>query len=277
MASRSRRHSGRVDRFVRELLSLPPLEAAEELALARRVRTGDAEARATLITAGLRAVALRARLRGLRGEELRDAVQSGAIGLIHAVDRFDPDRGHEFLSYAVPTINGEVRHHRRDRAPAIRMPRRVHDLQPHLFRAADELRQRNGRAPRPSELADHLGVEVEAVREALQVLDSVHCVSLDAPLGDDGDEGRTRLDVALAGPDPRVESAADRVALGPLLDRLPPRERRILLLRFFGDKTQSAIAAEVGLSQMHVSRLLSSTLAGLRRELLRDDGAVRGA
>jgi len=203
-----------------------------------------------------------------RGENLDDLEQVAALGLINAVDRFEVDREVDFLAFAVPTITGELQRHHRDRVATIRVPRRVRALQAMALRAADELRRRGGGAPRPSEIARHLGVEQGAVIEALEAVHRGNVASLDEPFGggDDAGEG-PRLAAALAVSDPDVGLVVDRESVGPLLAGLPERERRIVLLRFFGNKTQSEIAAEVGISQMHVSRLLAATLAGLRKAL----------
>jgi RNA polymerase sigma-B factor len=194
--------------------------------------------------------------------------------LILAVDRFDPGRDVDFLSFAVPTITGEVLRHFRDRATTIRLPRRLRTLQGQIYDAAAELAQQHGHAARPSEIARHLGLDVEVVLEGLAAHGAGHTSSLDEPAGDDGgggdSSGRTRFAAALAQTEPEFDLVEYRESLGPLVAALPERERRILLLRFFGDQTQTEIAGQVGLSQMHVSRLLSRTLAQLRRQLATD-------
>jgi RNA polymerase sigma-B factor len=210
-----------------------------------------------------------ARKYGYRGENPDDLEQVATVGLILAVDRFDPGRGVDFLSFAVPTISGEVLRHFRDRAAMIRVPRRLRELQSVLHDAVGELSQSLGRAPRPSEIAEFVGIDVERVLEGLQALSAGHTASLDEPARDDDSSGggRTRLDAALGQVEPEFDLVEHRQALAPLLAALPERERRILLLRFFGNMTQSQIAAQVGLSQMHVSRLLSSTSGKIRRRL----------
>jgi RNA polymerase sigma-B factor len=210
------------------------------------------------------------RYRG-RGIQAEDLDQVAYLGLVKAVQAFDDERGHDFLSFAVPTINGEVRRYFRDRTTAIRTPRRLRALQAGIYTAADELAQRHGRAPRPSEIAAHLEVDVAIVLEALAARGVAHTDSLDEQAqGDDGSEKRLRFDAALAHVEEEFDLVEHREALTPLLDALPERERLILLLRFFGGKTQTEIGAQLGISQMHVSRLLSRTLGRLRRQLAVD-------
>lgn len=209
-----------------------------------------------------------ARKYGCRGENVDDLQQVAAVGLVLAVDRFDPARGIDFLSFAVPTITGEVLRHYRDRATAVRVPRRLRQLQSQIYDAAAELGQRNGRAARPSEIARHLGVDVEVVLEGLAAQGAGHTSSLDEPAGDDYRvSDRSRFDAVLGRTEPEFDLVEHREGLAPLLAALPERERRILVMRFFGEMTQTEIAHHVGLSQMHVSRLLSRTLARLRRDL----------
>ena len=208
-----------------------------------------------------------------RGENPEDLEQVAAVGLILAVDRFEPDRGVDFLSFAVPTITGEVLRHFRDRATTIRVPRRLRALQSAIFEAAAELGQRLGRAARPSEIARHLGTPLEVVLEGLQAQYAGHTSSLDEPSWDDDGSSkgtRTRHEAALGIVETEFDLVEHREALVPLLLALPERERKILLLRFFRGLTQTEIAEQVGVSQMHVSRLLSRTLAGLRRRMAVD-------
>ena len=212
-----------------------------------------------------------ARKYAYRGDNPEDLEQVASVGLVLAVDRFDPDRGTDFLSFAVPTISGEVLRYFRDRACTIRTPRRLRALQSMVYDAAAELVQRHGRAPRPSEVAAHIGVEVEVVLEALSAQGVAHTASLDEPSPDsDGAGDRLRFGAALARVDEEFDLVEQREALVPLLAELPERERRILLLRFFGGLTQTEIGVQVGISQMHVSRLLSRTLDRLRRQLATD-------
>ena len=208
-----------------------------------------------------------------RGDHLDDLEQVAAVGLVLAVDRFDESRGSDFLSFAVPTISGEVLRHFRDRTHTIRTPRRLRALQSTVYDAVARLSQRHGRAPRPSEIAADLEVDVEIVLEALAAQGTAYTVSLDEPAFDgDGDGGgdRSRFERALARVEGEYDLVEHRESVAPLLDALPDRERRILLLRFFGGLTQTEIGAELGISQMHVSRLLSRTLERLRGQLAAD-------
>jgi RNA polymerase sigma-B factor len=206
-----------------------------------------------------------------RGDNAEDLVQVASVGLVLAVDRFDPARGVDFLSFAVPTISGEVLRYFRDRANPIRTPRRLRAVQSMIYDAVAELGQRHGGAPRPSEIAAYLGLDVEAVLEALSAQSAAYTASLDEPAPDDGDAGdRPPFEAALAQVEEKFDLVEYREALAPLLAELPDRERRILLLRFFGGLTQTEIGAQVGISQMHVSRQLSRTLSRLRVQLLAD-------
>jgi RNA polymerase sigma-B factor len=207
-----------------------------------------------------------------RGDHTEDVEQVAAVGLVMAVDRFDRSRGSDFLSFAVPTINGEVLRYFRDRAHTIRTPRRLRALQSLVHDAAAALSQRHGRAPRPSEIAAHLKVDVELVLEALSAQGLAFTASLDEQISDgDGDGGeRPRYEAALAHIEGEFDLVEHRESLAPLLAALPARERQILLLRFFGGMTQTEIGTRMGISQMHVSRLLARTLTQLRRELAAD-------
>jgi len=210
----------------------------------------------------------------LRGELHDDLEQVASVGLVLAVDRFDPGRGVDFLSFAVPTITGEVLRYFRDRATTIRLPRRLRQLQSQIHDAATELAQRDGRAARPSEIARHLGVDVEVVLEGLAAQGAGHTSSLDEPARDgDGSGDSTdlpRFAAVLGKAEPEFALVEHRAALTPLLGALPERERQILLMRFFGGMTQTEIGHHVGISQMHVSRLLSRTLTRLRHQLTAD-------
>ena len=214
-----------------------------------------------------------ARKYSARGQHLDDLEQVASVGLVLAVDRFDPGRDVDFLSFAVPTITGEVLRFFRDRATVVRLPRRLRQLQGQIYDAAAELAQRHGRAARPSEIARHLGVDVDVVLDGLAAQGAGHTASLDEPAYDsDGGEftGLARFAGALGETEPEFDLVEHRAALAPLLATLPERERRILLMRFFGGMTQTEISQHVGISQMHVSRLLSRTLTRLRRQLAAD-------
>jgi RNA polymerase sigma-B factor len=210
-----------------------------------------------------------------RGDNPEDLEQVATLGLIMAVDRFEPDREVDFLSFAVPTITGEVLRYFRDRSALVRVPRQLRMLRGQIYDAAAELGQRHGRAARPSEIAAFLEVDIEVVLEGLTAQASGHTSSLDEPATDDSERGgRTRFDAALRYIEPHFDLIEDRAALGPLLTELPDRERTILLLRFFRGLTQTEIGQQVGISQMHVSRLLSRTLTSLRHTLAADHNGI---
>lgn len=201
------------------------------------------------------------RFRG-RGEPYDDLVQVGTIGLLNAVDRFDPQRG-SFTAFAVPTILGEIRRHFRDRGWAMRVPRRLQDFGRQVAVTREQLTQRLGRSPTVHELAEELHDDPDLVVEAIETA----TVFTTVPLPSASEEV---LFDSLSSPDYGLERVEQRVILRPLLSRLPARERRILALRFVRGMSQSQIAAEVGLSQMHVSRLLARSLATLRDHLTED-------
>jgi RNA polymerase sigma-B factor len=200
-----------------------------------------------------------------RGEPFEDLVQVGTIGLIKAIDRFDPERGVEFSTYATPTIIGEIKRYFRDKGWAIRVPRRLQELRMQIATSTAELTQALGRSPTPRELAEAIDCTVEEIIEGIESSNAYSTLSLDAT--DNTDEpGASMLD-ALGIDDVNIEHVEIRESLKPVLDRLDQREKRILLLRFFKNMTQSQIAEEIGVSQMHVSRLLTRTLEQLRVSL----------
>lgn len=203
-----------------------------------------------------------------RGEPLDDLVQVATIGLIKSVTRFDIDRGVEFSTYATPTVVGEIKRHFRDKGWAIRVPRRLQELKLSLAKATSELSQKQGRSPTVAELAVHLQMSEEEVLEGLESANAYSTISLEAP---DGDDDSGAVADSLGSEDDALEGVEYRESLKPLLAQLPPREKRILMLRFFRGLTQSQIAIELGISQMHVSRLLARTLAQLRAGLLVED------
>ncbi|GLF93065.1 SigB/SigF/SigG family RNA polymerase sigma factor [Streptomyces yaizuensis] len=198
-----------------------------------------------------------------RGEALDDLRQVAAVGLVKAVDHFDPGRGAAFESYAVPTITGEVRRHFRDHTWCLRVPRRTQELRGRVRAVYQELSQ-SGREPSVTEIAERAALEVAEVREGLSALHAHTALSLDAELAPGADGGSATLADTLGAPDPALETVVEREAVKRLIGDLTERERRILYLRFFRGMTQSRIAEEFGISQMHVSRLLSSTCARLR-------------
>ncbi|KOV71546.1 RNA polymerase sigma factor [Streptomyces sp. AS58] len=234
----------------------------------RKLKEGSAEyaeLRNQLVRMHLPLVEHLARRFRNRGEPLDDLTQVATIGLIKSVDRFDPERGVEFSTYATPTVVGEIKRHFRDKGWAVRVPRRLQELRLSLTTATAELSQLHGRSPTVHELAEKLAISEEEVLEGLESANAYSTLSLDVP--DTDDESPAVADT-LGAEDEALEGVEYRESLKPLLEDLPPREKRILLLRFFGNMTQSQIAQEVGISQMHVSRLLARTLAQLREKLL---------
>jgi RNA polymerase sigma-B factor len=200
-----------------------------------------------------------------RGEPFEDLVQVGTIGLLKSIDRFDSDRGVEFSTYATPTIIGEIKRYFRDKGWAIRVPRRLQELRMQIGAATAELTQSLGRSPTPRELAETIGCSVEEIIEGIESSNAYSTLSLDA--GDDHDDGAASMLEAIGSTDDNLEHVEIRESLKPLLDALEPREKKILLLRFFRNRTQTQIAEEIGVSQMHVSRLLTRTLGQLRDSL----------
>ncbi|MFD8011443.1 SigB/SigF/SigG family RNA polymerase sigma factor [Streptomyces sp. NPDC059762] len=231
--------------------------------------------RNTLVELNLSLVKFGARRFRARPEPMEDIVQVGTIGLIKAIDRFDPERGVEFSAFALPTIVGEMKRFFRDTGWAVRVPRRLQELRIDLAKASDALEQRDGHRPDRAELAERLHLTPEEVAEGELAANAYTASSLDAPIGDD-DPGRTPSGTAgrrTAVEEPAYELIDDLDSLRPLLARLDTRDRLILSLRFGEELTQAEIGERVGLSQMHVSRLLARILGELRSGLL-DDGAT---
>ena len=224
-----------------------------------------AEVRDELVTMHLPLVRHLARRYRDRGESLDDLVQVGTIGLIKSVDRFDVDKGVEFSTYATPTILGEIKRHFRDRAWAIRVPRRMQELQAHVTSKTDELTRTLHRSPTVKELAAALDVGEDDILDAIEARNAYSTGSIDGSPGDD--DGPSPLADRLGFDEAGFEEIDDRESLRPLIEQLPERERRILFLRFFHNMSQSQIAEELGISQMHVSRLLARSLAQLREGL----------
>lgn len=211
-----------------------------------------------------------------RGEAHEDLVQVGMVALLLAIDRFDPARGLQFTSFAAPTIRGEVRRWFRDKGGAVRVPRRLQELRVRVGTVSAELVQELGRSPTSAELASAVGCTVVEVMECRESADAYTTSSLDARAGEPGGPP-VRTD-PLGSEDGALTDVVVRESVRPLLERLPPREKRILLLRFYAGLSQSQIAAEMGLTQMQVSRVLSRTLADLRAalDLPPDTGPGRG-
>jgi RNA polymerase sigma-B factor len=198
-----------------------------------------------------------------RGEPLDDLVQVATIGLVKAVDRFDPAREVEFSTYATPTIVGELKRHFRDKGWAVRVPRRLQELNLRLGAVISQLSQDLQRSPTVAEIARSAEATEDEVLEALDSAHAYSLISLDAGAGDEGLSYHEQIGTE----DDSLEALEQRLAVGPLIRRLPARERRMLHLRFFKGLTQSEIADELGISQMHVSRLLAKTLGSLRQAL----------
>ncbi len=208
-----------------------------------------------------RAIAARYRDRGIGKDDL---MQAAYVGLVKAVQGFDPTYERDFLSYAVPTVTGEVKRYFRDFGWTVRPPRRVQELQAQISRASSELSQTLHRSPKPSEVAEFLNCDVDSVIEALAADGCFTPASLDVPVGEDGS---TSLGELLGGDDADIGRAEARILLAPAVRRLSDRDRRILELRFFHGWTQEQIAGDIGVTQMQVSRLLSRILSDLRAEL----------
>ncbi|MFI9405069.1 RNA polymerase sigma factor SigF [Nocardia sp. NPDC052316] len=205
-----------------------------------------------------------------RGENFDDLLQVARLGLVQATDRFDVTRGSSFLAFAVPTIMGEVRRHFRDNTWAVRVPRRTKEIQLSIGATVEALSQRLGRIPRAREIADELDVDIVEVTQALIAGNAYQSSSIDAVAGDDIENAPLPLLESLGAEEPSYHLVEDYLAVRPLIEELPERERQVLIMRFFESKTQSQIADVLGVSQMHVSRILSKTLNQLRDQALRD-------
>lgn len=235
----------------------------EQLA-ALEAGTSEHEAlRAALIERHLPLVTFMARKFADRGEPLDDLIQVGTIGLIKAIDRFEISKGFEFSTFATPTIVGEIKRHFRDKTWAVRVPRRLQELGASVTRATTELTQKLDRSPTPKEVAKHLGITVDDVAEALESNAAYSTVSLDVT-----SETSTSIGETFGALDEALEGVEYRESLKPLLSQLDDREKRILQMRFFDNLSQSQIATELGISQMHVSRILNKVLTHLREGLI---------
>jgi len=204
---------------------------------------------------------------GRRGEGLDDLTQVARLGLMNAINRFDPAKGPSFIGFAVPTMMGEVRRYFRDYSWGMRVPRRLRELHVQIGRTTADLAQKLGRAPTAAELSRALEVPHEEIVECLVAGDAYRLESLDAPIGTDS-SGKPRLVAdAVGGIDPRIDHITNREAVRALVSALPRREREVLHMRFFESMTQSQIAERIGVSQMQVSRILANTLCCLRDQL----------
>jgi RNA polymerase sigma-B factor len=234
--------------------------------LRRYHERGDVDARQELIERHVEFVRRLARRYARRGEQLDDLTQVGCVGLIKAIDRFDGSFGANLTTYAAPNILGEIKRHFRDRGWSVRVPREVQELNVRLTKVVDELTTKLGRSPSVIELAKETDATTEQVLEALESSSAYSALSLSEGPEADEEGGGGTLDT-LGEDDEHFEQSEQRITLATGLQRLPPRERAILHLRFFEGLTQSEIAERVGISQMHVSRLIRNSLDRVRREL----------
>jgi RNA polymerase sigma-B factor len=241
---------------------------SDKILLRRYHEQGDLAAREQLIEQYLSLVRSLARRYSYRGEQLEDLVQIGCIGLIKAIDRFDLDRGVELTTYATPNIIGEIKRHFRDKGWAVRVPRGLQELNVQLSKLIEEQTVQLGRSPTVAELAKAAGVEEEEVLEALESGRAYSSLSLSAGGGDDDELDPLE---SLGTEEHQYEVSEDRAVLAPGFRVLDERERRILHLRFFDGLTQSQIAQQVGISQMHVSRLIRRALEKIREEIAVDE------
>ncbi|MBE1536020.1 SigB/SigF/SigG family RNA polymerase sigma factor [Actinomadura algeriensis] len=248
---------GQAESLLAEMNRLPEGDPRRE-----RLRTRIVDLHAALVRGVARRYAN-------RGEPMDDLLQVAYLGLVKAINRFDPEVGDRFVTYAYPVVTGEVKRHFRDKTWGLRVSRRIQELRPVLQRTVQDFTREHGRSPTTREIAGLMEITEEETVEVLVACDAYRPLSLEAPAdgGQGGDTGGT-VGEYLGSEDPALDAFIDGHALGPLIDELPERERTILLLRFFGNKTQTQIAEQIGLSQMHVSRLLRSTLETLRAGLL---------
>jgi RNA polymerase sigma-B factor len=242
------------------------MAAADKVLLRRYHEDGDLAAREELIERYMTLVRSLARRYAYRGEQLDDLVQIGAIGLIKAIDRFDLERGVELTTYATPNIIGEIKRHFRDKGWSVRVPRGLQELNVQVSKLIEQLTVQLGRSPTIPELAKAAGVEEEQVLEALESGRAYSSVSLSTGGGSDEDGELDPLE-SLGTIEHEYEVSEDRAVLAPGFKVLDARERKILHLRFFSGLTQSQIAAEIGISQMHVSRLIRRSLEKIREEI----------
>jgi RNA polymerase sigma-B factor len=244
----------------------------DRILLRRYHEEGDLQAREKLIEQYMALVRSLARRYAYRSEPLDDLIQIGAIGLIKAIDRFDIDRRVELTTYATPNIIGEIKRHFRDKGWAVRVPRSLQELNVQLSKLMDELTVQLGRTPTIPELATAAGVEEEQVLEAIESGRAYTPLSLSA--GGRGDDDELDLLESLGTEERQYEVSEDRAVLAPGFKALDPRERMILKLRFFDGLTQSQIAQQVGISQMHVSRLIRRSLEKIRETIAADEESI---
>ena len=246
-------------------------DAATPELFAEYQRGRDPQVRDRLILAHMNLVRYLARKFANRGEPLEDLTQVGMIGLINAIDRFDPDRGIRFATYATPTIVGEIRRYFRDRGWAVKVPRRLQELNLAANKAIEQLTQRLDRAPTVPELAAELNISEAEALEATELGELYELPSLDSEMGGDSDETRSRLADYVGKVDEEIERFERRARLAQALASLTPRERKIIELRFFDNLSQTQVAKQMSISQMHVSRLQQRALAKLREAVREQD------
>jgi RNA polymerase sigma-B factor len=242
----------------------------DKILLRKYHEEGDLHAREQLIEQYMSLVRSLARRYSYRGEQLEDLVQIGAIGLIKAIDRFDLERGVELTTYATPNIIGEIKRHFRDKGWSVRVPRGLQELNVQLSRLMEQLTVQLGRSPTIAELAKASGSQEEDVLEALESGRAYSSLSLSSGGGGDGDEDLDPLE-SIGTEEHQYEVSEDRAVLAPGFKALDERERKILQLRFFDGLTQSQIAQQVGISQMHVSRLIRRSLEKIRAEIASEE------
>jgi RNA polymerase sigma-B factor len=245
----------------------------DKILLRRYHEDGDLQAREQLIEQYMSLVRSLARRYSYRGEQLEDLVQIGAIGLIKAIDRFDLDRGVELTTYATPNIIGEIKRHFRDKGWSVRVPRGLQELNVQLSRLVEQLTVQLARSPTIPELAKAAGVEEEQVLEALESGRAYTSLSLSVGSGAGDDDDLDPLE-SLGTEEHQYEVSEDRAVLAPGFKVLDERERKILQLRFFDGLTQSQIAQQVGISQMHVSRLIRRSLEKIRETIAEDEESL---
>jgi RNA polymerase sigma-B factor len=245
----------------------------DKILLRRYHEDGDLQAREQLIEQYMSLVRSLARRYSYRGEQLEDLVQIGAIGLIKAIDRFDLERGVELTTYATPNIIGEIKRHFRDKGWSVRVPRGLQELNVQLSRLVEQLTVQLARSPTIPELAKAAGVEEEEVLEALESGRAYTSLSLSVGGGGGDDDDLDPLE-SLGTEEHQYEVSEDRAVLAPGFKVLDERERTILQLRFFEGLTQSQIAQQVGISQMHVSRLIRRSLEKIRETIAEDEGSL---
>jgi RNA polymerase sigma-B factor len=205
-----------------------------------------------------------------RGELIDDLISVGIIGLIHAIDRFDPSRGIRFATFATPTIVGEIKRHFRDRGWAIKVPRRLQEINLASNRAVETLTRKLNRPPTAQEVSDHIGVSLEDTLEGMELGHMYELISLDGELSNDDDDGHSRLEDYIGQEDSAFEEYMNRTHISEAINRLSPREKRVILMRFFNGKSQTDVAKEMNISQMHVSRLQHKALSNLKK-MMRDE------